>query len=278
MSGPLPPAGVGVIARALLTYGRKPQPLSQTFRAVYACPWQEPKRVDDYKKFIGFPCESSVPLSYWYLLAQRAQLALMMDPRFSYPVPGIVHVSNAMHQFETVDVSKPLDIEVSATQDAPDASGSLYVVFEVFVRQGGLTKVRCKSRYLGRRATRGAAHTEVVSRNNTDFQQIADWVLEPNVGRLYAKISGDYNPIHLWPWSAKVLGFGKPIAHGMFLVSKTQATLEQSMGARLTQLTAIFMKPAPLPGSVRLECTSNAYRLMSGAVMCAKGTYSAQAN
>jgi acyl dehydratase len=276
MSNQLPSAGLGVVMRALLTSGRKARSLKQIFSATYSSHPPLQQHIHEYKKFTGHPGVTSAPLSYWYLIAQRAQLALMMDPRFSYPVPGMVHISNVMHQFAPVDLSRDIDIEVNAKQEPMDERGALYVNFDVQVSQLGTAQVICKSRYLAKRATKRTGQSEIANRSKAGLIHFVDWTLEPDVGRQYAKISGDYNPIHLWPWSAKLLGFKRPIAHGMFLVAKTEAELEQAMGTPVTQLSATFLKPAMLPGQLRMERTSDRFQIVSGATTCVTGTFSTE--
>ncbi|MEM6797233.1 MAG: MaoC/PaaZ C-terminal domain-containing protein, partial [Acidobacteriota bacterium] len=70
-------------------------------------------------------------------------------------------------------------------------------------------------------------------------------------GRRYARVSGDFNPIHLWPATSKPLGFRRPIAHGMNLVSRAYAGLEAAASAGPHRLEVRFKTPAPLPGEVR---------------------------
>lgn len=41
----------------------------------------------------------------------------------------------------------------------------------------------------------------------------------------YAAVTSDYNPIHLWPWVARVFGFPTTVAHGMSVVEKAVPTL-----------------------------------------------------
>ena len=46
-----------------------------------------------------------------------------------------------------------------------------------------------------------------------------------DLGVRYARVSGDWNPHHLWPWSARLLGYKSPIVHGMWTVARTLALL-----------------------------------------------------
>ena len=43
--------------------------------------------------------------------------------------------------------------------------------------------------------------------------------VEASTGLRYAKVSGDWNPHHLYPWTAKLLGFKSPIAHGLWTLA-----------------------------------------------------------
>ena len=47
-----------------------------------------------------------------------------------------------------------------------------------------------------------------------------------DIGRRYAAVSGDRNPIHLYPLTARAFGFPRAIAHGMWLKARTLAALE----------------------------------------------------
>ena len=49
------------------------------------------------------------------------------------------------------------------------------------------------------------------------------WKLPGNLGREYAAVSGDHNPIHLYPLSAKAFGFKRQIAHGMWTKARSVA-------------------------------------------------------
>lgn len=41
-----------------------------------------------------------------------------------------------------------------------------------------------------------------------------------DTGLRFAAVVSDYNPIHLYPASAKLFGFKRPIAHGMYIAAK----------------------------------------------------------
>ena len=50
-----------------------------------------------------------------------------------------------------------------------------------------------------------------------------------DIGRRYGAVSGDRNPIHLHPLSARLFGMPRPIAHGMWLQARCLAELEAEL-------------------------------------------------
>ena len=62
-------------------------------------------------------------------------------------------------------------------------------------------------------------------------------------------MSGDLNPIHMHPLSARLFGFPSAIAHGMWTKARCLAALEPRLPDAFTVEVA-FKKPILLPGKV----------------------------
>ena len=75
------------------------------------------------------------------------------------------------------------------------------------------------------------------------------WKLAGDLGRRYAAVSGDYNPIHVHPLSARLFGFPSAIAHGMWTKARCLAALEPRLPDAFTVEVA-FRKPILLPATV----------------------------
>ncbi|BAS18070.1 maoc domain protein dehydratase [Arthrobacter sp. Hiyo8] len=80
----------------------------------------------------------------------------------------------------------------------------------------------------------------------------AVWQLGVDTGRLYAAVSGDFNPIHLSLLSAKALGLPRSIAHGMYLASRALADVG-SVKSEAFRWDVNFEAPVFLPARVALE-------------------------
>lgn len=64
--------------------------------------------------------------------------------------------------------------------------------------------------------------------NKDTYRFVDDLVVPGNCGVQYAKLTGDWNPHHLYKWTAWLLGYRKPIAHGMWTLSRSIAQLQNS--------------------------------------------------
>ena len=72
-----------------------------------------------------------------------------------------------------------------------------------------------------------------------------------DIGRKYAKVSGDYNPIHMSAMSAKLFGFPRAIAHGMWTLARVTALVQDQLGGVAPKaLDVQFKLPLLLPARV----------------------------
>jgi acyl dehydratase len=247
--------GLGTLLRALVTLRRKARGQVDTGRKRYEVPPITEAHLADYRKALGFDADT-VPLTYLYLLAQRAHVGVMLASEFPYPVMGMVHVANEMRWIgggaTAFDRRLPCEIELHVQPDPPSASGAHFLTFQVQFVQHGRVFASCSSRYLALRGRRSSGKKDEPP-SPLVGPVFAHYALAEDAGRRYAKLSGDSNPIHLWRWSARLLGFKRPIMHGMHTVGRLAAELERAHGRPPQSIGVKFLKPAPLPCEVRLH-------------------------
>jgi acyl dehydratase len=82
--------------------------------------------------------------------------------------------------------------------------------------------------------------------------EVTRWKAPADIGRQYAKVSGDYNPIHLSAMSAKLFGFPTAIAHGLWNKARTLAALSDHLPIANVEIAVQFRKPVRLPSEVTL--------------------------
>lgn len=214
-----------------------------------------------YRAALGFEGGAFPPLTYLYLLAQRAQLAMMLRPAFSERAAGLVHVMNNLIQDGPVDPDAALQLFVQARTERDEVSGAVHAEFAVSFMDRSRVLARCDSRYLAvRGAKKPRSTTAPVSEPSDPFRT---WIVPRGEGRRYAALSGDYNPIHLATPLARLFGFRHAIMHGMHSVGRVSAELEQHHSRRVIGITSAFRKPIAVGATVALHHTDGGYTLWS---------------
>lgn len=202
--------------------------------------------VEKYAEVCGFPVKDSVPLPYPHMLAFPLHMAIMTDPGFPFPAIGTVHLENSITGLRAIGVDETLTVTTRVDNPRDHAKGrTLDFVTEVI--SGDEPVWRSTSTYL--RIGKGSADAS----SGTAFQDVPAsgtvWKLPGDLGRQYAAVSGDHNPIHLYPLTAKALGFKRQIAHGMWTKARCIAQLENRLPDAVTVEVA-FKKPVFLPSTV----------------------------
>ena len=104
---------------------------------------------------------------------------------------------------------------------------------------------RCKSTFLKKikiNKEDPAATDEDMYKKLEDTAFLEQQVSIPtDIGRQYAKICKDYNPIHVSNLAAMLFGYKRSIAHGMWVLARTTALLNKD--SHITQLDAAFKGP-----------------------------------
>jgi hypothetical protein len=200
-----------------------------------------------YAEVCGFEPSQHLPFTYPHMLAFGLHMAIMTDPAFPFPAIGTVHLANRITRHRQIAPSETLDVTATATNLRPHAKGRVFD-FVTTVSSAGAVVWESTSEYL--RLGKGDADVrperapfDVVPGNGTV------WHLPGNLGRRYAAVSGDHNPIHLYPLTAKALGFRRQIAHGMWSKARCVAAFESRLAAHAT-VEVEFKKPIFLPGKV----------------------------
>lgn len=206
-----------------------------------------------YDRVCGFRLSDVLPPTYPHVLAFPLALRLMSAPEFPLSLVGLVHVANRITVHRRVDAAEPLDLSVCTADLRPHDRGRQFDV--VCTASVGAEVVwRGVSTYL--RRERGSAESTRRDAGDRPAPPAATalWRVEPRMGRDYARVSGDHNPIHTSRIAARLFGFARPIAHGMWSKARSLAALEGRLPDAYT-VDVAFKLPVPLPGTVAFTAT-----------------------
>jgi hypothetical protein len=209
----------------------------------------DPDRLSAYNRVCGFDLRDTVPATYPHILAFPLQLSLMTDPSFPFGAIGLVHIANRIIQHRPIAATEKLDIAVRATPLEDHPRGRQFSL---------ISEVRAGDELVWEEVStnlkRGADHEGAEAPGSElpkaeDLPATATWTLGGDLGRRYGSVSGDLNPIHVHPLTARLFGFKSAIAHGMWTKARCLGALQARLPDAFTVEVA-FKKPIFLPGKV----------------------------
>jgi acyl dehydratase len=202
-----------------------------------------------YNRVCGFRLTDTVPVTFPHVLAFPLTLGLMTRADFPVPLLGLVHIANRIETLGPLRITDRPTLRVRASGPTAHPRGRQFaVVTEAHL--DGACVWREHSTYL-RRAGKPAPRQAVPPASPEPTTRL---VLPAAVGRRYAAVAGDRNPIHTSRLAARLFGFRRPIAHGMYMAARCLAALEGRLPDAGTAEVE-FHRPLPLPGTAGFTAT-----------------------
>lgn len=228
---------------------------------------QDVRRLADYAEVVGGTLADQLPATWLHVLTFPLQVHLMAAADFPLGLAGLVHVANSMTLHRPVGIDEEVTLSSSAADLRHHRSGTQVDLLGE-ARVGDEVVWTGRSTYLARgkrtsdspRPTSDDAvgdqqnHSQNAWETDETATKIGEapsalWRLPAGLGRDYAAVSGDVNPIHLSSVTAKAFGFPRAIAHGMWTHARALAALESRLPSAY-EVEVDFRKPVLLPSTV----------------------------
>jgi acyl dehydratase len=202
--------------------------------------------VADYSRVCGFAEDSPLPLTFPDLLARGLHLAVLTHPAFPLRLLGIIHTEQRIQAHRAIFPSEPLSGRAWVSGPRPARRGGVFDLnTEIFAR--GDLVWSATTTILSRALPGDGAKRPRAQPTAFEATRSTVWPLAADLGRRYAAVSGDHNPVHLWPLTARPFGFKRPIVHGWWTLARVLAELDRDVPPACV-LQASFHAPLPLPG------------------------------
>jgi acyl dehydratase len=208
------------------------------------------ERLAAYDRVCGFRLSDELPSTFPHILSFPLQAKLMTDPDFPFPMIGLVHLANRISQARPVHAAETLVLRVHAEGLRPHERGTQFDMVSEALADGEVVWTDV-STYLRRGGSSGPSERGSSLAERSDGEPSARWRLGGDTGRRYAEVSGDHNPIHLYPLTARLFGFRRAIAHGMWSKARCLAFFEGRLPSAYT-VDVRFKRPILLPATVAL--------------------------
>lgn len=205
-----------------------------------------------YNAVCGFTDPDHLPITYPHIQAAAVHIEMMTQKVFPLPVMGLVHVRNAITQHRQIGINETLEMQIVVDGHRDLHNG---VEFDLVsqAHSGGELVWEETTTILSRMKRKGVKKPAKTNEPEIQYERETQWELPANLGRRYGVIAGDINPIHMGKYPAKLFGFPRAIAHGMWSLARAAAELDQHLPAGPYTLNTAFRQPVLLPATVQFK-------------------------
>lgn len=214
----------------------------------------QPKQLEAYRKLCHFSDDGRLPPTFPHVMAFALQLQLLTDEAFPFPLLGLVHLHNSIRVIRPLGGISRLRFAVHVDNLQPHEKGATCDL--ITEAEDGLGLLWSEtSRMLCRGLKLPGEPAAAPEPASEPLEELTRWYADSDIGRRYAKVCGDYNPIHLSATSAKLFGFPSAIAHGIWSKAMALAALRGHLPVSGYEIAVDFLKPVRLPSEVILNAS-----------------------
>ena len=255
------PSVLGSYPRALLT--RRPDILTlqepSEFEVRLDNVLIDPQAVAKYASVCAFDASDVrngyVPITFPHVLAMPLHLRIMGHSSFPLRPMGLIHVSNTIAQPRALEAGMTLNVVVSARNYCrTDAGLTCDMVTDVL--RAGQTVWRETCVFLSRwpdSVQRTGGRPARPPKAPKDAQVLTELAVDQNRVWKYARVAGDFNPIHLSDRAARFFGLRGAISHGMWTLARSLAERPVDVPPPDARLETQFLTPVQLPARVNIK-------------------------
>jgi acyl dehydratase len=244
-----------VPAYARVVFGKKPYtaPAGTTIEPVEL----EARRVklsashlQRYREVCSVPTGAGFPPAYLHLVAMPMHMQLFVVENFPVKVLGLIHLRNTIRVLHPVDERAPLRLTVHFDTMRLTDAGQEYDFVTRYEQNGTIVWEEVSTMFArGNTAPKEGSKRPSIERANLPASGVATETLEvkDNTGWRYARVSGDFNPIHLTARTAQMFGFKQAVAHGMWSLGRCLAAAAPHLPKGPLQIDTQFKLPVYIP-------------------------------
>ncbi|MCP3873759.1 MAG: hypothetical protein GY699_11455 [Desulfobacteraceae bacterium] len=208
--------------------------------------------VRNYRTVCSFSQDKKnfIPISYLQTLFIGLLGKFITSPFFPINPLGLIQISQSFKQKRPVRIDEILDLScaicgINKTQKGIETTFALEVKSNKELVWQGISTFFTRSP-VKRKKTPKKKDEKFLEKKETIF-------VPTGTGRRYAVVSGDYNPHHQYNILAKLFGFKKAIAHGMWSLARVIASLDKEFDIHESvKIEASFKLPIFMPATTAL--------------------------
>lgn len=215
----------------------------------------EPADVARYAAMCGFDAAGGVPVTLPHVLAMPLHLKIFGQRSFPLRPMGLIHLSNVIDSRAPLEPGRPLDVVVVARNYRRTDAGLAFDMDTEISADGRVcwTETCVFMSRWPEPAERGGARPPRPPRAPKDSAVLAELQVSLETAWAYARVAGDFNPIHLSDRAARFFGLRGAIGHGMWSLARSLAQSPQPVIPPGTRIETQFLTPVQLPARVAIK-------------------------
>jgi len=225
-------------------------PFEQSYRHMSV----NPKHLKQYLSVCGFDDTGYLPSCYPHLMLFNQHINILTQPDFPFPLIGLIHLSIEYRQYRKLSSKEKFNFKSYAANLSEIENGYRFELISKVTVGSELVWSCCSLFQVPKRKKtneKSPSSNKPKSKNQPQAVLEADeeglsWLVSPSDARRYARVSKDFNPIHLTKLSARMSGYRNVIAHGMYLLGRALAETSYFHSDAM-EVNARFIKPLYLP-------------------------------
>lgn len=211
-------------------------------------------KLEKYLKLFNLPHTGFLPITYPFILAMHIQLQLFNHPSIQINPLGLLHVSNYMRLYSPIPEEAEMEANCLIDSTCLVKKG-LEIIVKTSIKVDSQICWECESTYLKiskkYRNEEGNKEKRFSFETYEKYDNEYNWHVSRKDAFSYARVSDDYNPIHLSYLFARFFGLPSSIIHGMWSVGKCLNYLDMFNEERL-HFYHVFKGPIPLNSNCKL--------------------------
>jgi NAD(P)-dependent dehydrogenase (short-subunit alcohol dehydrogenase family)/acyl dehydratase len=214
-----------------------------------------------FREVCGSPHNGlAVPPAYPECLFLGPMAEAVLSDGFPFSPFGLIHIQQRITLLYPIDPDAALDLSCRLAEIRETIRG-FEIDFALRVDVGGSEVWNGTTTVLSRNKQVRSGHGRSQSKaapmpwisDDKPFQSVRIHV-PGDTGRRYAAASGDWNPHHLYAATARLLGYRRPIAHGMWTFGRTLAVIEADRPFIFPiKVNASFKRPIFMPAEIEIR-------------------------
>ncbi len=201
---------------------------------------------------------NAVPATFFQTLFTPLLGKYITSPFFPAKPLGLIHTRQLITVYRPMAEQGKVDLK-AALSSVETVEKGIACHFRLTASDGDRTVWEGISTFFSKTVS-GPSHSKS---RNTPLQEMADPLpyfktisFPADAGRRYARVSLDYNLHHVSRIFARIFGFKRPIAHGMYTMSRCVAELvREGIVTDTPVIDAAFKRPVFLPATAHLGYT-----------------------